>query len=121
MERRFYFDPYADGAAVFLGPTEAKLMELAWEKKEVTVKSALFHLGEKDSRAYTTVMTVLGRLVKKGLLEKRKDGRFYTYSPRQDKASFLAERFEVVARCLERNASFRNPATAGRRKVEEEA
>lgn len=33
-----------------------------------------------DQYAYTTVMTTLDRLYKKGLLERRKDGRAFVYS-----------------------------------------
>ncbi len=75
----FYFDPYATGSEVFLGPTEAQLMELAWAEGGLTVKRALFLLGPKSDRAYTTIMTVLNRLTEKGLLNREKTGRFFTY------------------------------------------
>jgi hypothetical protein len=74
MKKSFYFDPYASGTAVFLGPIEAQLMDLAWQKKNLTVKTALFSLGSEKKLAYTTVMTVLARLAKKGLLQKRRTG-----------------------------------------------
>jgi len=103
MKTPFYFDPYATGTAVFLGPTEAKLMELAWEKKSLTVKKALYYLGEKNEPAYTTVMTVLGRLADKGLLSKKKEGRGYVYLPTMDKASFLKQRLKIISNCLMHN------------------
>ena len=58
----FYFDPTATGLAVFLGPTEARLMELAWARRRLTVKSALTRLGPDGQLAYTTVSTILNRL-----------------------------------------------------------
>jgi len=103
MTRAFYFDPYARGAAVFLGPTEAKLMGLAWKKKSLTVKMALYHLEGKDKPAYTTVMTVLSRLADKGLLNKKKEGRGFVYRPATDKATFLKQRLKIVSDCLKRD------------------
>jgi len=99
----FYFDPAGDGLRVFLGPTEAELMELAWEHKTLTVKSALFFLGDRTPRAYTTVMTVLARLADKGLLTRRKDGRTYAYSPAVSRDEFLQSRTTAVRDCLKRN------------------
>lgn len=104
-KKAFYFDPYADGLAVFLGPTETKLMEVAWAKREVSVKSARFHLADGDAMAYTTVETVLGRLAAKGFLNQTRQGRAYVYTPAVDKADFLRERVTIVKECLKRNFS----------------
>ena len=99
----FYFDPHAAGAEVFLGPTEAMLMELAWEKKSLTVKKALFFLNDQSGRAYTTIMTVLNRLARKGFLTREKTGRYFTYTPVVDRKTFLADRVKVVRDCIKRN------------------
>ena len=102
-EKSFYFDPFAKGLGVFLGPTESRLMELAWQHKTLTVKKAIFHLGEKNRPAYTTVMTVLGNLADKGLLKKQKVGRLFSYSPTTDKNKFLKERVMLIEKCLKSN------------------
>jgi predicted transcriptional regulator len=99
----FYFDIKAESSAVFLGRTEAELMELAWSHSQLTVKSALFYLGHRDKRAYTTVMTVLGRLAKKGLLERSRDGRNYVYRVAVDRESFLKQKVLEVLNCLQTN------------------
>jgi predicted transcriptional regulator len=99
----FYFDPLAKGLEVFLGPTEAQLMELAWKHRVLTVKKALFHLGEKDDRAYTTVMTVLSRLAKKGLLDRRKSasgGRSFEYAPALSRDEFIKQRVKSISQCI---------------------
>lgn len=101
--RQFYFDPYAAGLEVLLGPTEAKLMDLAWERGHLTVKSALFHLGDRTPRAYTTVMTVLNRLVDKGLLDRKKTGRSYTYAVAVKRDDFIEARLTVIRACLQKN------------------
>lgn len=102
-ENSFYFDVNASGAAVFLGPTEAELMELAWQKGELTVKKALYFLGDDNERSYTTVMTVLGRLADKGLLVRERQGRSYVYRPSAEREAFLRERLRRVFACLNQN------------------
>ena len=96
MKTRFYFEPSEKGTAVFLGPTEARLMDLVWEKKSLTVKTALYSLGTEDEPAYTTVMPVLGRLADKGWLLRGKRGRGFVYKPAADKSTFPRQRFQVV-------------------------
>src|SRR5262249_26962759 len=46
------------------------------------------HLAFDERLAYTTLMTTLNRLHKKGLLERRKEGRAFFYSPRFFPAKF---------------------------------
>ena len=100
--RSFYFDPHAKGDAVFLGPTEARLMDLAWTIGNVTVKKALFYLKD-DNPVYTTIMTVLSRLSDKGLLKKTKSGRLYSYTPVMDRNRFIKDRLKVIDSCLKTN------------------
>ncbi len=99
----FYFDPEAPGVAVFLGPTEAALMELAWRHRSLTVKKALLYLAGEQSPAYTTVMTVLSRLAEKGLLHRTKQGRTYEYRPAMNREEFVTERVQRVLTCLRKN------------------
>ncbi len=99
----FHFDINGQGLSIFLGRTEAELMELAWSHSRLTVKSAMFHLGHEDKRAYTTVMTVLGRLAEKGLLERSRDGRNYVYRAAIDRESFLRAKVQSVLHCLRAN------------------
>ncbi len=78
-------------------------MELAWEHQRLTVKKALYYLGPNSRLAYTTVMTVLGRLNEKGLLQREKAGRTFEYSPVIDRKTFLEDRIRLVTDCLSRN------------------
>ena len=99
----FYFDIRAEGAAVFLGPTEARLMELAWRQPSLTVKSALALLGPKSGLAYTTVMTVLNRLVDKGLLTRSRNGRNFVYQAVIDRRTFVRSRLTEIRACLKKS------------------
>jgi predicted transcriptional regulator len=67
-------------APMALGPLEVTVMEIVWNRGESNVRDVIELL--KRPLAYTTVMTTLDRLFKKGLLERRKSERAFLYSPR---------------------------------------
>lgn len=60
-----------------LGSLERETLEAVWFLGEPSVREVYLHLDERV--AYTTIMTTLDRLFKKGLLERRKDGRAFLY------------------------------------------
>ena len=62
-----------------LGPLEVTVMEILWAHGENNVRDVVDRLGRP--LAYTTVMTTLDRLYKKGLLARRKSERAFYYSP----------------------------------------
>jgi predicted transcriptional regulator len=63
-----------------LGKLEQRVMEETWRRGEASVREIFTAFDEVI--AYTTLMTTLDRLHKKGLLSRRKDGRAFLYSPR---------------------------------------
>jgi predicted transcriptional regulator len=63
-----------------LGTLEFELMEILWSRAECSVRDVVDRL--RRPLAYTTVMTTLDRLYKKGLLERHKAQRAFFYSPR---------------------------------------
>jgi predicted transcriptional regulator len=65
---------------VALGHLEFSLMEILWDVGECSVRNVREHLNRP--LAYTTVMTTLERLYKKFLLDRRRVGRAFLYSPR---------------------------------------
>ena len=62
-----------------LGPLEMQVMNVAWSVGRCSVRDVVERLNSK--LAYTTVMTTLDRLFKKGLLEREKSERAFLYSP----------------------------------------
>jgi predicted transcriptional regulator len=68
------------GASQPLGPLEERMLEALWTRGTATVRE-LVEDGY-DDLAYTTVMTTLDRLFKKGLLERSEEGRAFRYAPR---------------------------------------
>ena len=71
------------------GKLEREVMNAVWQRGEVSVRDIYVAFEEKI--AYTTVMTTLSRLHLKGLLDRRRDGRAFYYSPRVS-----AEEFDQV-------------------------
>lgn len=67
-----------------LGKLEQLVMEVLWEKGDGTVREVLSH-RLVQGRAYTTIMTTLSRLHRKGLLEREGEGNAYRYHPRCDR------------------------------------
>ena len=71
------FKSSADFLERSLGSLERDVMALVWDRREITVRDACDRIG---TVAYTTVMTTMDRLFRKGLLELRKVGRAFVYS-----------------------------------------
>jgi predicted transcriptional regulator len=64
-----------------LGPLERQVMEHLWDRgRPARVREV--HDSFETSLAYTTLMTTLDRLHKKGWLERSKQGRAFVYAPR---------------------------------------
>jgi len=77
----------ADGP---LGHLESCVMDVMWAQGDSNVRD----VADKLDRplAYTTVMTTLDRLYKKGLLERRKLDRAFIYSPRLSRQQWERQR-----------------------------
>src|SRR5258705_3557240 len=73
-----------------LGPLEILVMETLWQRGESNVRDVAERLGRP--LAYTTVMTTLDRLFKKGLLDRRKANRAFYYAPRLSRAAWEQKR-----------------------------
>jgi len=62
-----------------LAPLELDCMNTLWPLGEGTVREIRDLLAERRPRAYTTIMTIMDRLARKGIVERRKVGRAYSY------------------------------------------
>ncbi len=77
-----------------LGALETEIMERIWKRGEVAVRD--LHEDLSGRLAYTTIMTTLDRLYKKGLLNRRKEGKAFFYQ-----AAFTEDQYrEQVAQHL---------------------
>jgi predicted transcriptional regulator len=76
-----------------LGSLEAAIMDVVWDREEaVTGRAVVDALNSYRSEplAYTTVMTVMGRLTEKEVLRRRKEGRVFLYEATASDAAGLA-------------------------------
>jgi predicted transcriptional regulator len=94
--------PDREGLRVSLFDLEADVMEVVWSVGWETFTVADVHQRLEASReiAYTTVMTTVGRLHEKGLLERERDGKRYRYRPVMDRDTFLRQMAREVFECL---------------------
>src|SRR6516164_8586367 len=75
---------------LLLGPLEAQVMEVLWTAGERSVRDVIEQLERK--LAYTTVMTTLDRLFKKGLLDRQKSERAFLYTTRLSQQEWQRQR-----------------------------
>jgi predicted transcriptional regulator len=78
-------------------PLELECLKVLWRLGEGNVNGVREILLEHRNLAYTTVMTLLDRLVRRGAATRRKSGRSFVYSP-------------LVSRDTLRNAALRELA-----------
>src|SRR5580658_6319567 len=68
-------------ALLDLAPLELDCMNTLWPMGQGTVREIRDSLAARRPRAYTTIMTIMDRLARKGVVERRKVGRAYMYRP----------------------------------------
>jgi predicted transcriptional regulator len=74
-----------------LGDLEREVMTQLWDAGEpLTVRQVHEALNRTRDLAYTTVMTVLDRLAKKGVVSQEKADRAYRYRPAQTREELTA-------------------------------
>ena len=64
-----------------LAPLELDCMNALWPMGEGTVREIRDWIAPHRPRAYTTIMTIMDRLARKGIVERHKAGRAYRYRP----------------------------------------
>ena len=98
-----------EGLTHIFGELEAKLVEAIWELEEASIQDVINHLG--GDLNYKTTMTVLNRLVDKGILQRQKSGRAFVYTATATRQDLLASVFDRMVRGMF-NTEFREIALA---------
>jgi predicted transcriptional regulator len=70
-----------------LGELEERLMTILWDESPLSVRDVCMRV-KRTKLAYTTVMTTLDRLHKKGLLARTKQGNAFLYLPAMDHSEY---------------------------------
>ena len=74
-----------------IGALENEILGVLWNSDQPMTPSDVL-AGLDDDLAYTTVMTVLGKLLHKGLVERVMIGRAFAYTPAISEADLSADR-----------------------------
>ncbi|MBS4031097.1 MAG: BlaI/MecI/CopY family transcriptional regulator [Clostridiales bacterium] len=83
------FKPGMQGLNKILGNLESDIMDIIWRVEcEVCVRDVFEELASRREIAYTTVMTIMGRLTDKNLLKKRKEGNTSYFVPAMTREEF---------------------------------
>lgn len=86
---------------ISLGPLESRVMEILWQKGDLTVRDVHNELAARGSGpAYTTVMTILVRLHGKGLLSRVARGKQFVYQARVSEETFRRRTAHALAQSL---------------------
>lgn len=80
--------------AATLGPLELELMQILWSGGQGNVRDVASRLDRP--LAYTTVMTTLDRLYKKGFLNRRMPDRAFVYAPKFSQDEWERQQAERV-------------------------
>jgi predicted transcriptional regulator len=74
------------------GDLEATVMELLWgAERPLLVREVVDLMRPQRTLAYTTVMTVLDNLHRKGWLRRQREGRAWRYEPVLSRQSYTAQ------------------------------
>jgi predicted transcriptional regulator len=84
----------ADKTPPELHELEAEVMEELWVQGEASVRSVMDALNARapKERAYTTYMTIMSRLHKKGALSRRRERKTDFYKPVHDRDEYMSLR-----------------------------
>lgn len=89
MPKKTSPDPASLGARLGLGSLEAQVMEIIWVQGDVIIRDVYDALRQERDLAYTTVMSVVHNLHRKGLLNQRIEGNTHFYTAVQTKTQFI--------------------------------
>jgi len=77
-----------------ISEAEMELLQLLWERSPLTAAQLSESAPKKRGWQLATVKTLLARLVAKGAVRAKADGRRFLYSPAVDRAALAVEQAE---------------------------
>ncbi|MFQ5614472.1 MAG: BlaI/MecI/CopY family transcriptional regulator [Anaerolineae bacterium] len=106
-----FFRPSGKGLGKLFGELEAKVMDTLWQEEEATARVVFERLRDQGRRlSYSTVKTILERLVDKGILEKELRAKAYVYRSPLNREEFTRSAVGQIIDSL--LASFADPVVS---------
>lgn len=85
-----------------MGQLEAEVMSILWDTDDwLTPREVLARLTSDPPVVYSTVMTILRRLWKKGVVDRRTVGKAFAYHPMKGEGEQAAERMTGILEAAE--------------------
>ena len=85
------------GRLTSVGELEAAVLAALWDTGELATPAVFNKVGKPRGLAYTTILTVLQRLNRKGLVSRRSEGKAHVYWPAMSREQFSGRRGEFLA------------------------
>ncbi len=79
-----------------LSPAQREIMEIVWERGEVTALEVRHVLSQTRKVARNTVRTLLERMEDKGWLKHREEGRAFLYTPAQPRNDTIGQKVREI-------------------------
>jgi predicted transcriptional regulator len=79
---------------VSVSEAESVVMSVLWQTSPITTEAVVAALANEQDWQESTIKTLLNRLLKKGAIEARKEGRRYVYSPVLTREQWLSSESE---------------------------
>ena len=79
-----------------ISEAESAVLAVLWQNGTATAEDVVAALAEPRNWQESTVKTLLGRLLKKGAVRARKDGRRFIYSPTLAREEWLSRESETL-------------------------
>ena len=79
---------------------EMQVLSLLWEHGPLTARAVLEKLGDEKPRAYTTVLSVLQVMEKKGLVGHVTEGNRHVYTPKVKEKAVVAPLLQNLVRTI---------------------
>lgn len=85
------------GQSTSVGELEAHVLGALWDSGELSTPEVFERVGKPKGLAYTTILTVLQRLYRKGLVSRRGQGKAHVYTAAMSREQFSERRGEYFA------------------------
>src|SRR5918996_3585884 len=80
----------ARGRLDLRGNLQAEVMRIVWELGDATVDDVRAAQPRSRRAAYTTIQTVMNRLLERGLLDRKRRGKAFVYRAKYDESELVA-------------------------------
>ena len=83
-----------------LTENELEVMKILWERAPLKVSGILDYLKRTPKPAYTSLLTLVQTMEKKGYVKHQKSGKAFSYLPVLQQKKYLLLEIKRIAKCL---------------------